>query len=392
MKRLMLGVAWLAAVSMGSPALAQEVKVGVLGSFTGAYAVWGKQFQEAVDLWLEQNKGMVAGKKVMVLYRDVGGPNPQRARQVAQDLVVRDEVAVLAGLEFTPTVLAMADLIDQAKIPFVIFNSGTSMVTRKSPYYVRAGFTQWSVSIPVSRWAAQQGMKRAMIVAADFAPGHDALEAFAKGFKDAGGQIIGDIRVPLGTTDFSSYLQRVRDANPEGVFMFMPLGPMSAGFIKAFAERGLMKQGIRLMAGAETPEFDLPAIGDSALGVVTALHYGPYLDNPTNKAFVAAYQAKYGKDALPSLISVAAYDGMRVVAEMIRATDGKRDGAKMIDAVRGLKWDSPRGPVSIDPKTREIIQNIYVRRVEKGPGGVLFNKEFFTYPSVKDPWLELNPG
>lgn len=390
MKRYLAGAALALAAVVAPQAQAQEVKVGVLGSFTGPYAVWGKQFQEGVDLWLEQNKNTVGKNKVTVLYRDVGGPNAQRARQVAQELVVRDEVAVLAGLEFTPTVLAVADVIDQAKIPFVIFNSGTSSVTRKSQFYVRAGFTQWSVSVPVARWAAQQGMKRGVIVAADFAPGHDALEAFAKGFKDSGGEIVGEVRVPLGTTDFSSYLQRVRDMNPEGVFMFMPLGPMSAGFIKAFSERGLAKAGIRLMAGAETPEFDLPAIGDAALGVVTALHYGPYLDNPTNKAFVEAYRAKYGKDALPSIISIAAYDGMKIVAEMLRSTDGKRDGVKMVNAVRGMKWDSPRGAVYIDPKTREIVNNIYVRRVER-VNGVLLNKEFFTYPAFKDPWLEANP-
>ena len=373
------------------PALAQqEVKVGLMGSFTGPYATWGKQYQEGVDLWLVQNNGRVGNMKISVLYRDVGGPNPQRAKQVAQELVVRDEVAVLAGLEFTPTVLAVQEVIDQAKIPFVIFNSGTSSVTRKSPFYVRPAFTQWSVSVPTAKWAAQQGMKRAVIVAADYAPGHDALAAYAKGFTDAGGQIIGEVRVPMGTTDFSSYLLRVRDLNPEGVFMFMPVGPMSAGFIKAYAERGLLKQGIRLMAGAETQEFDLPAIGDSAIGVISALHYGPYLDNPANKAFVEAFKAKYGKDAMPSMISVVAYDGMRIVAKMLEATGGQRDGVKMMEAVKGMKWDSPRGPVYIDPQTREIVQNIYVRRVEK-VNGVLFNKEFTTLPAVKDPWLELNP-
>ncbi|MHB8764051.1 MAG: ABC transporter substrate-binding protein [Deferrisomatales bacterium] len=373
------------------PALAApEVKVGVLGSFTGPYAIWGKQFQEAVELFLEQNKGMAGEHKVEVLYRDVGGANPQRAQQLAQELVVRDNVAVLAGLEFTPTVLAVADVINEAQVPFVIFNSGTSMVTRKSPFYVRAGFTQWTVATPLTKWAFQDGTKRAAIVAADYAPGHDAVAAFTKGFTDAGGQIVSEIRVPMGTTDFSSYLQRVRDANPEGVFMFMPVGPMSAGFIKSFSERGLTKAGIKLFACAETTEFDLPAIGDSALGLVTALHYGPYLDTPTNRAFVAAYQKKHGKDALPSLISVAAYDGMRLVFEMIKATGGKRDGVKAVEAVKGFAWDSPRGQVSIDPKTREIVNNVYIRRVVN-ENGVYFNKDFFVYKAVKDPWLEQNP-
>jgi branched-chain amino acid transport system substrate-binding protein len=271
-----------------------------------------------------------------------------------------------------------------------VFNAGTSSVVQKSPMLVRTGFTQWSISIPVTKWAAQQGLKNCAIVAADYGPGHDAIDAYKKGFTESGGKIAAEIRVPLGTTDFSSYLQRVRDASPQCTFMFMPVGPMSAGFIKSYSERGLTKAGIQLVTGAETQEFDLPAIGDSALGVVTALHYGPYLDTPVNKAFVQAYKAKYGKDALPSLISVAAYDGMRVVFEMIKATDGKRDGVKAVEAIKGLKWESPRGPVYIDPKTRDIVQNIYVRRVEK-VDGVLMNKAFQTYPAVKDPWLEANP-
>jgi branched-chain amino acid transport system substrate-binding protein len=368
--------------------LAAEVKVGVIASFTGPYAIWGKQFQEAVDLYLEQQNGKAGNHDVKILYRDVGGPNGQRARQLAQELIVRDGVAVLAGLEFTPTALAVADVVTEAKIPFVIFNAGTSMVVQKSPFFVRTGFTQWSVSIPVTKWATQQGYKSCAIVAADYGPGHDAIDAYRKGFGEAGGKIAAEIRVPVGTTDFSSYLQRVRDASPQCTFMFMPVGPMSAGFIKSYGERGLSK--IQLITGAETQEFDLPAIGDSAIGVVTALHYGPYLDNPANKAFVQAYKAKYGKDALPSLISIAAYDGMKVVFEMIKATDGKRDGVKAIEAVKGLKWDSPRGPVQIDPRTRDIVQNIYVRRVEK-MNGVLMNKAFYTYPAVKDPWLEANP-
>lgn len=390
LRRALLLAGLLAIVVAGPQAAAAEVKVGVIASFTGPYAIWGKQYQEAVDLYLAEQKSKAGNHDVTVLYRDVGGPNAQRARQLAQELIVRDGVAVLAGLEFTPTALAVADLASEAKIPFVIFNAGTSSVVQKSPFFVRTGFTQWSVSIPVTKWAAQQGYKSCAIVAADYGPGHDAIDAYKKGFGEAGGKIAAEIRVPLGTTDFSSYLQRVRDASPQCTFMFMPVGPMSAGLIKSYGERGLNKAGIQLITGAETQEFDLPAIGDSAIGVVTALHYGPYLDTPANKAFVQAYKAKYGKDALPSLISVAAYDGMKVVFEMIKATDGKRDGVKAIEAVKGLKWESPRGPVTIDPKTRDIVQNIYVRRVEK-VDGTLMNKAFFTYPAVKDPWLEANP-
>jgi branched-chain amino acid transport system substrate-binding protein len=387
MRRTLISACFLIAVPQ---ALAAEVKVGVIASFTGPYAVWGKQFQQAVDLYVAQQNGKAGNHDVKVLYRDVGGPNAQRARQLAQELIVRENVAVLAGLEFTPTALAVADVVTEAKVPFIIFNAGTSNVVQKSPFFVRTGFTQWSIAIPATKWAAQNGLKNCAIVAADYGPGHDALEAYNKGFAEAGGKIVAEIRVPLGTTDFSSYLQRVRDAAPQCTFMFMPVGPMSAGFVKSYGERGLNKN-IQLITGAETQEFDLPAIGDSAIGTITALHYGPYLDNPANKAFVDAYKAKYGKNALPSLISIAAYDGMKVIFEMIKATDGKRDGAKAIEAVKGMKWDSPRGPVQIDPKTRDMVQNIYVRRIEK-MNGALVNKAFFTYTAVKDPWLEAHPN
>jgi len=378
------------AAAFSGPSAADDVKVGVVASFSGPYATWGEQFKQAIELFLEQHKDMAGSDKVSVLYRDNGGPNAQRARQLSQELVVRDSVPVLAGLEFTPTSLAVADLVTEAKVPFVIFNAGTSGVVQKSPMFVRTGFTQWSVAVPAAKWAAQQGMKSCVIVAADYGPGLDGIDAYTKGFTEAGGKIAETIKVPLGTNDFSSYLERVRAASPQCTFMFMPVGPMSVGFIKSYTERGLSKAGIQLITGAEADERDIASVGDAAVGVVSALHYGPYLDNPANKAFVSAYQAKYGKDVVPGIAAIAAYDGMYVVSQMLKATGGKRDGAKAIEAVKGLKWDSPRGPVMIDPKTRDIVQNIYLRRVEK-VDGKLVNKVLATFPAVKDPWLEAHP-
>ena len=388
--RLFIAAAVLSTSLSAVTATAAEIGIGLLGQFSGPYSWWGKEYQRGVDLYLESTGGKAGAHTLTVLPRDEGGTNPQRSRQLAQELVVRDKVQYLLGGTFTPTVLGVTEVATQTKTPFVVLNSGTSSVTQKSPYFVRVGFTQWTVSVPLVQYSVEQGTKNAVIVAADYAPGQDAFEAFGKTFTKLGGTIGGEVKVPLGTTDFSSYLQRVRDLKPQAVFMFMPVGPMSAGFIKAFKERELDKAGVTLYATTETMESDLPAIGDGALGLVTALHYSPYLDNPTNKTFVAAFTAKYGKDELPSIASVAGWDGMRVIAEMIRATNGVRDGDKALAAAKGFKWDSPRGAVSIDAKTREIVNNVYIRRVEK-IDGQLGNKPFKTYPAVKEPWHELNP-
>lgn len=390
-RRIMLWSALCTSIfTLSFAANAAEIKIGLLGQFSGPYAWWGKEYQRGVDLFLDQNGGKVGAHTLAVLPRDEGGTNPQRSRQLAQELVVRDKAQYLIGGTFTPTVLGVTDVATQTKTPYVIFNAGTSSVTQKSPYFLRVGFTQWTVSVPLVQYAVESGFKNAVIAAADYAPGQDAFEAFGKTFTKLGGSVVGEVKIPLGTTDFSSYLQRVRDLKPQAVFMFMPLGPMSAGFIKAFKERELDKVGITLLATNETLESDLPAVGEGAVGLTTALHYTPYLENSANKAFVAAYKAKYGKDQLPSIASLAAYDGMRLVAEMVRATNGADDGDKAMEAAKGFKWESPRGPVSIDPKTREIVQNVYIRRVEK-IDGALGNKAFKTYTAVKEPWHEANP-
>ena len=385
--RLRLGAALLAAagVLMAASAKADEIKVGLLSQYSGTYSWWGQEFDRGTQLFLDEHGGKVGAHTVTIVKRDEGGTSPQRARQLAQELVVRDRVQYLIGGAFTPTIMGTLDIVNQTKTPYIMGNTGTSSVTDKSPYFVRAGFTQWQLNIPLTKWAYEQGARKAVAVAADFAPGMDALEAYRAGFKDAGGEIVQEIKVPLGTTDFSTYLQRIRDSGVKHVFMFMPVGPMSAGFIKAFYERGLQNEGIALMATNETQESDLPAIGEGAIGMVTAQHYSPYLDNKANKEFVAKYKAKFGPDALPSLASLAVYDGMHLIARMIEATDGKKDGDKAMAAVKGYAWESPRGPVKIDADTREIIQNVYMRRIEK-VDGKLGNVPFHTYEAVAEPW------
>ncbi len=372
---------------------ASPVKVGILGTTSGPYANWGKSFEQAINYYLQQHNGKDGNPDVQVIFRDVGGDNPPRARQLAQEMVVRDHVAVLGGLEFTTTVLAMADLINQAKIPFVIFNSATSFVTDKSPYYVRAGFTQWQTLTPLTKWALEQKYKTCQMIVANYAPGQDAIDAFTYGFTKGGGKMLPPIRVPMGTADFSTYFQRVHDSHPDCLVAFMPGGPMSVGTVKGFADRGFEKQGMH-MIGTIGEQFDLPADGDAALGIVNVGVYDPSLDNPTNKAFVKGMVAKYGDQmvtGLPSFVHVEAYDGMQMIFHMLKATGGKADTAKMMKAIEGYSWNSPRGPVEVDPKTRELIQNVYINRVEKvdgKPADVLIK----TYKAQSDPWHELHPN
>jgi branched-chain amino acid transport system substrate-binding protein len=325
----------------------------------------------------------VGSDTVSILYRDVGGNAPQRARQLAQELVVRDRVDYIGGLALTPNVFAVADVITEAKIPFVIFNSGTSGVPQKSPYFVRTGFTQWTVSFPIGRWAAEHGKKTAAIAVADYAPGYDAANAFAAGFKEHGGQIVETIKVPLNTTDYSSYLQRIQSLKPDCVFVFLNAGPMAVTFLNGYIERGLRASGIELYGTSEFQEIDLPKIGAGAVGIVSALHYSPNLDNPENKTFVSAMTTKFGEEALPDIFTVQAYDGMQVLFHMIEATGGQSNPEKAIESVRGFAWNSPRGPVSIDPQTRDIVQNVYVRRVVN-EGGKLVDRAFETFKAVKD--------
>lgn len=385
---------WVLAALLTPPALgsarADEVKVGIMASFTGPFSIWGKEYREGIDLFLDEHKGKVGNHTIKIVYGDVGGSNPARARQLAQEMVVRDEVAVLAGNELTPNTLAVTDVINQAKVPFVIFNTGTATVTDQSPYFVRIGMTNWTTFYSLGQWAAKQGgFKNCVAVAANYAPGQDSLAAVKRGFTDGGGKISEEILVPLDTADFAPYMRRIRDQAPECTLVFMPTGPISVAFVKAYDQAGLMKAGIQLLGQTETYESHLPALGDAALGVITSMIYGPGLDNPANRAFEKAFRAKYGKDRSPTFISVFGYDGMRVIAKMIEATDGKRDGDKAVAAIKGYSWESPRGPVSIDPQTREIVQNDYIRKAVK-EGGTIVNKEIYTFPAVKEPWHELN--
>lgn len=379
----------LAVGSFAGAARADEVGVGIEASFSGPFSIWGKEYKEAIDLYLDQINRQVGTHTIKMYYGDDGGMNPARAKQVIQEMIVRDGVAVVGGSELTPNTLAVADLINEVKIPFVIFNTGTGFVTDKSPYFVRVGQTNWSTYYALGVWAAKEGhYKKCVGVAANYAPGVDSIDAAQRGFAGGGGKITDRIMTPLSTEDFSSYVERIRSNHPDCAFVFMPLGPQSAAFVKAYTSAGLMKDGVQFLGQSETYEPDLPALGDAALGIITSFPYSANLDNPTNKAFVAEFKKRYGTE--PSDIGLIAYDGIRVIAKMIEATDGKRDGDKAMAAIKGWSFDTPRGPMSIDPKTRDPVQNIYLRRVVKDKNGVLYNKTFKTIPNVHDQWHEVH--
>lgn len=379
-----------AVLAFAGAASAQDVvKVGLIGTYSGPFASWGPQFQQGAELYLAEHGATVNGARIELLVRDDGGPNPDRAKQLAQELVVRDRVQFLAGVVFTPNALAIAPLATEAKVPFVIFNAATAMITRRSPYIVRTSFTLWQVTKPVSEWAVKNGIKQAFVAVSDYAPGHDARDAFKKSFGHAGGQVTGEILIPLATADFAPFVQRIKDAKPGAVYVFMPAGASSIGFMKAFQALGLREAGIRLLATGDTDEVELPAIGDSALGTITAYHYSPYLDSPRNKAWVEAYRKKFGADAIPNFASVAAYDGMRLIHEAVKKHGAKVTGDQALAAVKGMAFDSPRGPITIDPEERDIVQTVYIRRVER-VGDKLGNLTIDRYADQKDPWKILN--
>ena len=329
---------------------------------------------------MQQNGGTVAGKKIEIIVKDDGG-SPDNCKRLAQELIVNDKVNFL-GAGITPCALSIAPLATEAKIPTVIMVSGTSIVTTRSPYFVRTSFTLGQQSSIVADWAIKNGSKSVVIVQSDWAPGAEATAVFTQNYTKGGGKVLETIKVPLANPDFAPFLQRARDAKPDSLFVFVPAG-QAGTFAKQFIERGLDKSGIRLIGpGDITDDDDLNSMGDAMLGVVTAGHYSASHNSPANKAYVDAF--KKANNFRPNFISLGGWDGMHVIYEALKKTAGKGDGDALVAAMKGLKWESPRGPISIDAETRDIVQNVYVRKVEK-VGGELYNTETQTFEAVKDP-------
>lgn len=378
--RRALASALLAASGLSlAPALAQAqtVKVGIVGPFSGPFAHYGALFKAGAESYVASQGGKLAGKEIEFIYRDTGGPNPAQSKTLAQELIVKDKVDYLGGFVFTPNAMAVAPLIQQSKTPTVIFNAATSAITDKSEYFIRTSYTLWQVTVPIAQWAAQQNMKKVVTAVTDYGPGIDAETAFKSEFAKQGGTVVESIRMPIATTDFGPFVQRIKASGAQAVYTFLPGGPPNLGFVKAYNENGLAKAGIQFLGTAETDEFDLQKFGDSALGLTTAFHYSGAHDSPENKQFVEALK-KQDPSVVANYASVGAWDGMYVIHKMIEATGGQKDGLKAIAAARALKWESPRGPVRIDSKTRHIVQNVYLRKVEK-VGAQLVNKEIQSF-------------
>ena len=383
MKRAILAVFALIAASI---AFAQEpVKIGVVAPFSGVAADYGKQIEGGMKTWLKQNGDTVNGRKIQLIIRDTTGPNPEIAKRLAQELVTRDKVDFLAGFGFTPEALAVAPIATEAKTPMVVMNAASSVVTTRSPYIARFSMALPQVSAPMATWAAKNGIKKVYTLVADYAPGLDSEKAFIAAFTAAGGTIVDSVRVPLRNPDFAPFVQRIKDARPEAVFMFVPAGEQSIAFMKAFEERGLAKEGIRVIATGDLTDDDvLQSMGEPVLGVITSHHYSAHHESPENKAFVKAF-TEVNKDLKrPNFMAVGGYDGMAAIAEVVKKLGNAIDGDKAMEILKNVKMMSPRGPIAIDPATRDIVQTVYIRRVQK-IGNDYYNVEFDKYPDVKDP-------
>jgi branched-chain amino acid transport system substrate-binding protein len=388
MRKSLLGLlsATALAVGMTTQAGAQDtIKVGLVLTLSGQFADAGIQLQNGVKTYMQQHGDTVGGKKIELIVKDSGGPAPDVAKRLAQELIVRDKVDILAGFVLTPNALAASDVSAEAKKFMVIMNAATSIITTKSPYSVRSSVTLPQVAETFGTWAAKKAnVKKSYTMVTDYGPGHDFEGGFQRAFKEAGGEITGSVRFPVANPDFSAFVQRAKDLNPESIMIFIPGGAQPAALGKAFAERGVDPNKTKILGSGETTaEQALKSMGDASLGIITAWHYD-YADkkNAKNVAFVKLFNEMHKRN--PDFFSIGGYDGMHVIYESIKKAAGKTDGDSLIAAAKGLKWDSPRGPMSIDPETRDVVQTIYIRKVEK-VGNELVNVPFDKVENVKDP-------
>jgi branched-chain amino acid transport system substrate-binding protein len=353
--------AWTVAAGAAS---ADEIKVGVIAPFSGPYALYGTQFQQAIETYQVKHGTSAGEHEISFIYRDSGGVNPDQARSHAQELLIRDRVDYLAGFTFTPNALAVAPLITQSETPTVIFNAATSGINKESEFFLRTSFTLWQVSAPLADWAYDQGIREVVTTVTDYGPGIDAEVGFTTTFEARGGKVIDSIRMPLTTTDFTPFLQSVREQGPDAVFVFVPGGPTTFAYTKTYNENGLREAGIEFLGTAETEESNLQALGDAAIGLNTSYHYSTAHDSEVNREFLAAIAER--PDAAPvNWASVQAYDGTHLIYHMVEAAGS--DGPAAVEAALGYEWESPRGPLILDPETRTVIQNVYHRVVERNP-------------------------
>jgi len=385
MRNVLAACASLAIALAFGPAHAQgTIKIGLIGPFSGQFADPAAQIDNGVKLYMQQHGDTVAGKKIELIRKDTGGIAPDIAKRLAQELIVRDNVDILTGFALTPNALAAGDVSAQAKKFMVTMNAATAIITTKSPYMARTSFTVPQVNETLGTWAYKSGIRKIYTMVSDFGPGHDGEAAFHQGFKAAGGEIIGAVRYPVATQDFAAFIQRAKDINPEAIYIWTPGGPQPAAIGKALPERGIDPKRTKVLGQGElTSEDALKSMGEAGIGIITALHYDYNHDSAKNKAFVAGYREAFKRN--PDMFSAGAYDGMHLIYEALKKTAGKTDGEALIAAAKGMAWESPRGPMSIDPDTRDVVQTVYIRRVEK-VGNELRNVEFDKVENVKDPF------
>jgi branched-chain amino acid transport system substrate-binding protein len=385
MRRLFPGLSVIVIALLGAaPASAQgPIKVGVILPYSGQFADVATQLDNGIKLYMKQHGDVVAGRKIEIIRKDSGGIAPDVAKRLAQELIVRDNVDVLAGFALTPNALAVGDVSAQARKFMVVMNAATAIITTKSPFMVRTSLTVPQLNEAFGGWAYRTGVRKVYTMVSDYGPGHDAEGAFQRGFKEAGGEVIGEVRIPVNNPDFSAFVQRAKDANPEAIYIWVPGGAQPAAVGKTLAERGISPAKTKVLGQGEvTTEEALKSMGDASLGIITAYHYDYNHDSATNRAFVKAYNEANNRN--PDIYTIGGYDGMHLIYGALNKTGGKTDAESLVAAAKGMAWESPRGPISIDPDTRDIIQTIYIRRVEK-VGGKLVNVEFDKVERVKDP-------
>ena len=381
-RRILMAGTLMSMLAAGTAAAEDTVKIGLILPMTGPFASTGRQVEAGVRAYMALKGDTVAGKKVELVLRDDAGTGDQ-TRRIAQELVVNDGVSILAGFGLTPLAMSVAPVLNQAKVPAIITSATTSAIMKQSDYFVRTSMGGPQSAVPVATWAMENGLKRVVTLVTDYGPGHDIEKGFTDQFKKEGGEIVEAVRVPLQNPDFAPFLQRVRDAKPDAVFVFVPSGVGSL-FMKQFTDRGLKEAGIKLIATGDVTDDDLlNGIGDPALGVVTGHFYSANHDSPENKAFVAEVR-KANNNMRPNFMAVGGYDAMHLAYAALEKTGGDTDGTKLVEAMKGMEWTSPRGPIMIDPATRDIVQDIYIREV-KPVDGELYNAELKTYEKIRDP-------
>jgi len=384
LKTLARGLAIAAAALLSGTAMAQEtVKIGVILPYSGQFADGATQMDNGIKLYMQEQGDTVAGKKIEIIRKDTGGIAPDVAKRLAQELVVRDRVDILGGFLLTPNAMAAGDVSQEAEKFMVVMNAATSIITTKSDYMARVSLTTPQLNTAFGEWAAKNGIKTVHSMVADYGPGHDAEQAFHKGFTGAGGQVLGADRVPVQNPDFSSFVQRAKDSGADAIYIWVPGGAQPAAVAKALSERGIDPETTKVLGQGElTSEEALASMGDVAKGIITVMHYDVSHDSDRNRAFVEAYRKAFNRN--PDFFAIGGYDGMHLIYEALKKTNGDTSGAALIEAAKGMSWESPRGPISIDPETRDIVQTVYIRRVED-VNGTLTNVEFDKIENVKDP-------